>query len=30
MNQHFIVGLPMAVTEDVLKDPEPTMYSEIL
>ncbi len=30
MNQHFITGLPMAVTEDVLKDPEPTTYPEIL
>ncbi len=30
MNQHFIVGLPMAITEDVLKDPEPTTYPEIL
>ncbi len=30
MNQHFIVGLLMAVTEDVLKDPEPTTYPEIL
>ncbi len=30
MNQHFIAGLPMAVTEDVLKDPEPTTYPEIL
>ncbi len=30
MNQHFIAGLPMAVTEDVLKDPKPTTYPEIL
>ena len=30
MNQHFVAGLPMAVTEDVLKDPEPTTYLEIL
>jgi len=30
MNQHFIAGLPMAVTEGVLKDPEPTTYPEIL
>ena len=30
MNNHFIAGLPMAVTEDVLKDLEPTTYPEIL
>jgi len=30
MNQHFVAGLPMAVTKDVLKDPEPTTYPEIL
>jgi len=30
MNQHFIAGLPMAITEDILKDPEPTTYLEIL
>jgi len=30
MNQHFIVGLPQFITEDVLKDPEPTTYPEIL
>ncbi len=30
MNQHFIAGLPMNVAEDVLKDPEPTTYLEIL
>jgi len=30
MNQHFVAGLPMAVTEDILKDPEPTTYPEIL
>ncbi len=30
MNNHFITGLPMAVTKDVLKDPEPTTYLEIL
>ena len=30
MNQHFIAGLPMAITEDILKDPEPTTYPEIL
>ncbi len=30
MNQHFVTGLPMAVTEDVLKDPKPTTYPEIL
>ena len=30
MNQHFIAGLPQFITEDVLKDPEPTTYPEIL
>ncbi len=30
MNQHFIAGLPMAITEDVLKDPKPITYPEIL
>jgi len=30
MNQHFIARLPMVVTEDILKDPEPTTYPEIL
>src|SRR6266436_2780998 len=30
MNQHFIAGLPMFIAEDVLKDPEPTTYPEIL
>ncbi len=30
MNQHFIVGLPMAVMEDILKDLKPTTYPEIL
>ncbi len=30
MNQHFIAGLPMNVAEDILKDPEPTTYAEIL
>ncbi len=30
MNQHFITGLPMFIAEDVLKDPEPTTYPEIL
>ncbi len=30
MNQHSIAGLPMFITEDVLKDPEPTTYPEIL
>ena len=30
MNQHFIAGLPMSVTEDILKDPKPTTYLEIL
>ncbi len=30
MNQHFIAGLPMFIAEDILKDPEPTTYPEIL
>jgi len=30
MNQHFIAGLPMNITKDVLKDPKPTTYPEIL
>ncbi len=30
MNQHFIAGLLQFITEDVLKDPEPTTYPEIL
>ncbi len=30
MNQHFIAGLPMFIAEDILKDPEPTAYPEIL
>src|SRR6266436_8318753 len=30
MNQHFIAGLAQFIMEDVLKDPEPTTYPEIL
>ncbi len=30
MNQHFIAGLPMNITKDVLKDPKPITYPEIL